>query len=266
MTPPQFRDRLMAFLATHPGHVTQPDAVEAFIDSVIEPPAPIVFRPWEVNGTRRGFYVPQVRFPSGGIGCVTNDTADGKWRIVSAPKGLEPGNPGYASFDTAAQAVHAEHALALAAWRWQIATPQEREEQGLAQSGFIGMYWADTRTHAQWAAVFRQELVPKILAAMEPFGWGRTDGGAAIACMDVETEVGEKTAHVLAASWRDSTALTLQGEYLSEGRNVLEANWCSIEPTDSDATIAQKVGAWCEKAQQSIDQSYARRLHLRQRG
>jgi hypothetical protein len=35
-----------------------------------------------------GWYVTNVRYPSGAIGCVSNNYADKKWRVVNAPHNL----------------------------------------------------------------------------------------------------------------------------------------------------------------------------------
>ncbi|WP_202916044.1 hypothetical protein [Pseudomonas putida] len=54
-----------------------------------------------------GWYVTNVRYPTGAIGCVSNNYADGKWRIVcdSRRNGLnEPGDFTFASRDVAAKA------------------------------------------------------------------------------------------------------------------------------------------------------------------
>jgi hypothetical protein len=52
-----------------------------------------------------GWYVHNVRYPSGAIGCVSRNYSDGKWRIVCENTG--PGEPGDRTFpnrDAAAQA------------------------------------------------------------------------------------------------------------------------------------------------------------------
>jgi hypothetical protein len=50
-----------------------------------------------------GWYVHNVRHPSGGIGCVSRGYADGKWRIVCDPRPFEE-RPTFKTRDAAARA------------------------------------------------------------------------------------------------------------------------------------------------------------------
>ncbi len=60
-----------------------------------------------------GWYVHDVRYPSGAIGCVSRNYADGKWRIACDPRpfDLQP------TFKNRDQAARAEYLLATAAHR-----------------------------------------------------------------------------------------------------------------------------------------------------
>lgn len=55
-----------------------------------------------------GWYVPGVRYASGAIGCVSNNYADGKWRIVCDEREPQP------TFRTRDEAASAEYDLAQA--------------------------------------------------------------------------------------------------------------------------------------------------------
>jgi hypothetical protein len=56
-----------------------------------------------------GWYVDNVRYPSGAVGCVSRNYADGKWRIVCHPQGEDA-----PTFKTRDEAAAAELALANA--------------------------------------------------------------------------------------------------------------------------------------------------------
>lgn len=61
-----------------------------------------VYSPWRHGG----WYVDNVRYPSGAVGCVSRNYADRKWRIVCDDRGY-PGGPvdyTYANRDAAARA------------------------------------------------------------------------------------------------------------------------------------------------------------------
>lgn len=67
-------------------------------------------RPWVPLYERwrhGGWYVTNVRWPSGAAGCVSRNYADGKWRIVCDPRPFATA-PTFGSRDEAA---HAEHDL-----------------------------------------------------------------------------------------------------------------------------------------------------------
>ncbi|MGF6440374.1 hypothetical protein [Paraburkholderia youngii] len=54
-----------------------------------------------------GWYVDNVRYPDGAVGCVSNNYPDGKWRVVCHPSGFEEGP----TFETRHQAAMAEYEL-----------------------------------------------------------------------------------------------------------------------------------------------------------
>lgn len=61
-----------------------------------------------------GWYVDNVRYPSGACGCVSRNYPDGKWRIVCDPRRKELGAAGDFTFPSRDAAALAELALAQA--------------------------------------------------------------------------------------------------------------------------------------------------------
>ncbi len=57
------------------------------------------YSPWRHGG----WYVAEVRYPSGATGCVSNNYEDGKWRIVCDERPFEE-RPTFKTRDAAAQA------------------------------------------------------------------------------------------------------------------------------------------------------------------
>lgn len=56
-----------------------------------------------------GWYVTNVRYPSGAIGCVSRNFKDKKWRIVCDPReGSWPGGPNDHTYRTRNEAAQAE--------------------------------------------------------------------------------------------------------------------------------------------------------------
>lgn len=51
-----------------------------------------------------GWYVHNIRYPSGACGCVSRNYPDGKWRIVCHPDGRD--GPTFPTRDAAARAEH----------------------------------------------------------------------------------------------------------------------------------------------------------------
>jgi hypothetical protein len=61
-----------------------------------------------------GWYVNNIRYPSGAVGCVSNNYPDSLWRIVCDPRRTELGQPGDHTFATRGAAAAAEFELVLA--------------------------------------------------------------------------------------------------------------------------------------------------------
>lgn len=62
-------------------------------------PSPFQYSPWRHGG----WYVDNVRYPSGACGCVSRNYSDGKWRIVCDPRPFEE-RPSFRTRDEAAKA------------------------------------------------------------------------------------------------------------------------------------------------------------------
>ncbi len=67
------------------------------------------FKPAYSRWRHGGWYVHNVNYPSGAIGCVSRNYSDGKWRIACDPRPFED-QPTFATRDDAA---FAEYQLAL---------------------------------------------------------------------------------------------------------------------------------------------------------
>ncbi len=80
---------------------------------ITEPPASFSFSSWRHGG----WYVSNVRYPSGAIGCVSNNYADGKWRVVCDERRDGLNEPGDFTFPTREAAAHGEFELALQEWK-----------------------------------------------------------------------------------------------------------------------------------------------------
>ena len=64
-----------------------------------KPPSRFEYSRWRHGG----WYVHNVRYPSGAIGCVSNNYEDGKWRIACDTRALEE-RPTFKTRDEAARA------------------------------------------------------------------------------------------------------------------------------------------------------------------
>jgi hypothetical protein len=62
-----------------------------------------------------GWYVVNLRYPSGACGCVSRNYPDKKWRIVCDDRRTDLGAPGDFTFATRDDAARAERALITAA-------------------------------------------------------------------------------------------------------------------------------------------------------
>jgi hypothetical protein len=65
----------------------------------LNPPKQFFYSPWRHGG----WYVDNVRYPSGAIGCVSRNYDDRKWRIVCDPRPFEQ-RPTFRTRDEAALA------------------------------------------------------------------------------------------------------------------------------------------------------------------
>lgn len=105
-----------------------------------------------------------------------------------------------------------------------------------------------------------QDLISSIVAHLVRFGWTPLSG-TAIAQKTYDTAVGPKTAFVyLSRSAEDDPNRTLQGDYWSEGRNILEPQ-CVLLPKSADAPELQRlVEKFAAQADKTVSGSYAARL------
>ena len=90
---------------------------------LISTPAAADWTPIYSRWRHGGWYVDNIRYPSGGCGCVSNNYDDKKWRIAcdSRRRGLnEPGDYTFPSRDAAARA---ERELVAALTAQQAAQP-----------------------------------------------------------------------------------------------------------------------------------------------
>jgi hypothetical protein len=74
-----------------------------------KPPATFSYEPWRHGG----WYVPEVRYPSGAVGCVSRNYKDRKWRIACDPRDFEEAP----TFRTRDEAARAEWELAQSEFR-----------------------------------------------------------------------------------------------------------------------------------------------------
>ena len=63
-------------------------------------PAQFTYTKWRHGG----WYVQEVRYPNGAVGCVSRNFPDKKWRIVCHPESGSPQEPTFTSRDAAALA------------------------------------------------------------------------------------------------------------------------------------------------------------------
>jgi hypothetical protein len=74
------------------------------------------------------------------------------------------------------------------------------------------------------------------------------------------TAVGRKDASVRVYMSSESPMLILQGEYFSEGGNVLATDFLWIKASSTCAEVEALVAKWVAAAEKSIGSSYAARL------
>ena len=83
-----------------------------------------------------------------------------------------------------------------------------------------------------------------------------------VAGKDYETAVGTKTA-TISLEPRSEGAVQVVGLYTSEGRNVLATTWFTIPAGTSNEVIVTGMASYIAKVDIEVDDSYARRLHIR---
>jgi hypothetical protein len=79
-----------------------------------QPEPQSTFRPWQASYSRwrhGGWYVTNIRYPSGAVGCVSNNYPDKKWRIVCDERRRELGSEGDFTFPSRDAAARAEYEL-----------------------------------------------------------------------------------------------------------------------------------------------------------
>lgn len=106
-----------------------------------------------------------------------------------------------------------------------------------------------------------QTLRAAIVAQLVEAGWTAIERSTAIAIKTYDTAVGPKDAHVYLADFGPSeTNYVLQGEYYSEGSDVLSARGILV-PKDADlATANTLTERFATDAEAAVLDSYAARL------
>ena len=100
-----------------------------------------------------------------------------------------------------------------------------------------------------------------IVAQLAADGWTALEGGTAIANKMYETAVGLKEAQVYLADYGPTSEnYVLQGQYYSEGRNVLGGSGVLIPKAGDEATVTQLTQKFAAGAEKQVLQSYAARL------
>jgi hypothetical protein len=109
-----------------------------------------------------------------------------------------------------------------------------------------------------------QELRADIVAQLAAAGWTPIEGGTAIANKIYPTAVGPKEAQVYLADFgAQEVNLVLQGQYYSEGRNILAADSVLI-PKAADCELVRRLAdQFAAAAEASVLDSYAARLFQR---
>lgn len=107
-----------------------------------------------------------------------------------------------------------------------------------------------------------QALRAAIVAQLVAAGWVSLEKGTAIAKKTYRTAVGLKEALVYLADFGpNETNYLLQGEYYSEGRNVLSAEAVLIPKQGETAAVMRLTDRFAAAAEKSVLESYAARLY-----
>lgn len=114
----------------------------------------------------------------------------------------------------------------------------------------------DTSQNAAETAL-RSTIVAQLAAA----GWTPLEGGTAIANKIYETAVGLKEAQVYLADYGPTSEnYVLEGQYYSEGRNILGGSGILIPKAADEAKVIQLAQKFAAGAEKEVLQSYAARL------
>jgi hypothetical protein len=112
-------------------------------------------------------------------------------------------------------------------------------------------------TQGDAGKALRSTIVAQLAAA----GWTALEGGTAIANKMYETAVGLKEAQAYLADYGPTSEnYVLQGQYYSEGRNVLGGSGILIPKAGDEATVTQLTQKFAAGAEKEVLQSYAARL------
>lgn len=107
----------------------------------------------------------------------------------------------------------------------------------------------------------KENLKAQIVAELANYGWAPIEGGTAIAIKEFDTAVGPKDAHVYLAEFgADCLNFMLQGDYWSEGRNILEPDFALVPKACSQEALLQLVADFAERVDEKVNSSYAARL------
>lgn len=107
-------------------------------------------------------------------------------------------------------------------------------------------------------------IYARIAAALAELGWELFDAPrcSGLAQLKFETAVGDKYA-VAREFWpSDTEFVTLNGDYLSEGHNVLNAVFIPLSHDATDEQLKEIVLKYDTNVRKMVDDSYARRLFL----
>lgn len=118
--------------------------------------------------------------------------------------------------------------------------------------------------HTNSMATNNQELRAAILVQLVAAGWTPIKGGTAIANKIYPTAVGPKEAQVYLADFGAEEAnYVLQGQYYSEGRNVLAGDSVLIPKAADGEHVRRLTDQFAAAAEATVLDSYAARLYHR---
>lgn len=99
-----------SFLQT--GLIDDEESALKHAEYILDPQGSLEYERWRHGG----WYVHGVKYPSGAVGCVSNNYNDKKWRIVCDSRRGDLNEPGDYTFGSREEAARAEKALAIKAW------------------------------------------------------------------------------------------------------------------------------------------------------